>query len=156
MTIENLSDLGSKVSADLPTKAHYGKPAKGDGSCKPGDLVAIDETTQKVEKIAPGSQDRFDGILTKPYYGAVDDAVPDGSGCQVIFPKSGKRYRVACEPNVSGDNIHSETVTFSDLSNGRVKPAESGAENSLNSYSIGRLSIDYSSGDQYTEIYWGV
>lgn len=93
MANTKISDLGGR-EISLSGKPQKYIPALGNGTAKPGDIVGITDATGKVVGIDIGASEMFRGILDNDYKTAEDTAIPDGSPCNIIVPKSGEGYRV--------------------------------------------------------------
>jgi len=164
MTIDNLSDLGGRVSVDIPAELHAQRTALGDGSLKPAHLAYIVVATGKIACVKMYAGDRFDGIVIKPYYGATDDAIPDGSGCQLIRPEQSRRYRLKCQENPGLSAKIGANVVWDWTQSGQVRVAtgintvnypQTGNALTGMYQSVGRLAVDYTTGDKYLDMIWG-
>jgi hypothetical protein len=94
MANTKISDLGPEIA--LSSGGETRIPALGNGTAKPGHLVGITDATGKVVGTDIGASELFHGILDKGYKTDIDTAIPDGTPCSVIVPKSGRKYRIFC------------------------------------------------------------
>jgi hypothetical protein len=94
MANTKISNLGSRKISLLPDEVR--KPALGNGTAKPGDIVGITDSTGKVVGTDIGASELYRGILDDLPTIPEDTAIPDGVPCMVIIPRSGRFYRVAC------------------------------------------------------------
>ena len=67
-----------------------------------GDILAVDV----------GTDDRFTGILLPTYAQDCDAIITDGDLCEVVIPKRGHYYNVACV-DMAGDRALGEACEFS-------------------------------------------
>ena len=110
-----ISDLGSRKIA-LSGLGEIYRPAKGDGTAKPGDLVGIIESTGKVVRTDLGAgttSETFVGIVDDDPTLAEDTAIPDGQELNLIVPTSGHKYRVKME-DPGGAVLKGAPMGFSD------------------------------------------
>jgi len=173
MTVNKLTDLGPKVSVDEPTELHYQRTALGNGIGKPGYLAYVNSTNGKIAGVDPINVSRFDGIAVKPYYNSTDDIIPDGSGCQLIRPKQGQRYRVMCNSGLFATDFKigaqivwdwSTTgqvlaITGMDTINYPITGATGAPSHPVGITGqwnlIGRLAKDKAAADKYLDMVWG-
>lgn len=101
MANTKISDLGDRRIA-ISGLPEIRKPALGDGTAKPGDIVGIN-SSGKVVQTQVGTSELFDGILDDEPILAEDTAIPDGYACSVIVPQSGHLYR--CKMEDAGGSV---------------------------------------------------
>ena len=110
---------GSRKVAVSGMKEIY-KPALGDGTAKPGDLVGIISTAGankgKVVRTQLGGGtelETFIGIVDDLPTIAEDTAIPDGIPLNIIVPQSGHKYKVKAEDTGDALSIEGFPMGFS-------------------------------------------
>lgn len=147
MANTKISDLGSRRIA-ISGLPEIRKPALGDGTCKPGDIVGVISATGKVVRTDIGASEYFEGIVDDDPTIAEDTAIADGAPLSIIYPTSGHVYRTKME-DPGGAEERGTPIGFSN---------EAGALEDLAAVNtaglVGYLETDMANGDTVGEVRW--
>lgn len=147
MANTKISHLGSRLIA-IDGLAEIRRPALGDGTSKPGDLVYIVDATMYATCADLGAVEYFNGILDDLPTIAEDTAITAGVPCSVIIPQSGHHYRVHMEDPGGAE----ETGTPVGLSDHAGAMEDYAAMNTAGVQ--GYLSKAMANGDTVGEVQW--
>ena len=112
MANTKISDLGDRRIA-ISGLPEVRKPALGNGTAKPGDIVAIDSTTGKVVATDIGVSELFEGIVDDDPTIAEDTAIADGKPLSLLLPSKNHVYRTKIE-DPAGAKVAGQPYGFSD------------------------------------------
>lgn len=128
------------------------RPALGDGTAKPGDLVGIIAATGKVVKTVLGggtTAETFIGIVDDKPTIAEDTAIGDGKPLNIIVPTSTHKYKVRFEDPGGATAIEGLAVGFSDTAGAMEMVATMGTGSVY-----GNLDLAVPNGDSIAQVEW--
>lgn len=140
-----IKQLGSKICVN--DENEHLVPALGDGAGVPGDLCAIIAATGKIQGSDVGAIEEFVGILKEDPVTGTETAIPDGTPCSLIVPKSGHRYRIRILDAGTNKEV-GNSITFS------ATPYKAEAAATILTGFLGRLSLPYVDDDTVCEVVW--
>lgn len=146
MAKTDIMDLGSSVCVDDQDEKYI--PALGDGAGIPGDLCSVITGTGKIQLSTIGALEFFSGILMESKITGTETAIPDGTPCRLVVPKSGHGYRINIVAAGDTDEIGTG-VTFSTTA-GKAETTDT----TLILSQIGRISLEVLTGDTVCELNW--
>lgn len=144
-----LKDLGGSIFVD-GEDGERKISLIADGTAKAGYLVGqtAGSGTMRASN-ATGSLDETDGILMERYDTDLNTAPTSGDVCEVVYPISGHRYRVAVY--LAAAAYSGEPMKYNTGHAGMLEAA-----GDYESEHVARLSKDAASGDNFAEVVWGV
>lgn len=147
MVKTKISDLGDRRIAisGLPETR---KPALGNGTAKPGDIVGVDSSTGKVVASDIGASELFTGIVDDDPTIAENTAIADGKPLSLLLPQKNHVYRTKIE-DPAGAKVEGQPYGFSDIAGALEGLA------ALNTAGcVGYLDSAVANGDTVAEIRW--
>jgi len=158
MANTKLSSLGGIVCVN-GRKDELIFAAIADGTAKPGNGVTVIATAGAtlgdiIKHDIGGSTDQFVGLLLPKYNTDCDTANVNGEICEIVVPRSGRKYNVKIVDPVANEGQVGTPVVFHPTTDGEFTVGTSGDHSIEVSAYCATVSKALVSGDLFAEVIW--